>query len=342
MRALVFLPALGLLLAAFAPAYAQDAIELKNSDFTFVDPSGMTNVVGIVNNKGDTPLAITMGLDVMGKNGNYNYTMQELPYGKVIFSGKGAPFKFRLPDGVEAKGKPYVLKAEQVQAPFYDMLVFNYTNMAIGNGKALIGTVRNDGPFEFRNLTIFASAHREDMADIDSVRSNVISVLRPGEVATFEAMPDPAVKDQVYYYSCAGFDPDAPIPTIKTADGRFIAYELKSVAKVSSLRYENATDSIAFAIKHYNPSGGPASMKFPQLSQNQTLAILMDGSPADAGVKMDGKTISVEMFIPPGDHDVRIQGVTTVPEFPFALVALAAVTAIAIVVARSRAAFKIS
>ncbi|MEO9295494.1 MAG: hypothetical protein ABI347_07840 [Nitrososphaera sp.] len=341
MRALVLLPALGLLLAAFIPAYAQDAIELKNSDLTFVDSSGMTNIVGIVNNKGDAPLAITMGLHVSDRDGKV-LTMQELPYGKVIFPGKGAPFKFRLPDGVEARGKPYVLRAEQVQASFYDTLVFNYTNMAMGDGKALIGTVRNDGPFEFHNLTVFASAHREDMADIDSVRSNVISVLRPGEVATFEATPDPAVKDQVYYYSCAGFDPNEPIPTIKTADGRFIAYELKSVAKVSSLRYENATDSIAFVIKHYNPSGGPASMKLPQLSQNQTIAILMDGSPADAGVKMDGKTISVEMFIPPGDHNVQIQGVTTVPEFPFAPLVLATVTAIAIVMARSRAAFKIS
>lgn len=341
MRALVLLPAMGLLLAAFAPAYAQNAIELKNSDLTFVNSSGIVNIVGIVNNKGDLPLQITMGLDVTDKDGK-PLTLQELPYGKVIFPGKGAPFKFKLSDGMQAKDKPYVLKAEKVQQVFYDALVFNYTNMAMGEGKELMGTVRNNGTFPFYNLTIYASAHREDMADIDSVKSNVISILRPGEQATFEVTPDPAIKDQVFYYSCAGFDPNEPIPTLTTGDGKFIAYQFQSVAKVSDLRYENATDSIAFGITHYNPKGGPASLKFPQLSQNQTIAVLMDGKPNAAPVKMDGKTVSIDLFVPPGNHDVRIQGVTTVPEFPFSLLALAAVTAIAIVIARSRAAFKIS
>lgn len=341
MRALVLPPALGLLLVAFLPAYAQDAIELKNSGHTFVDSTGVVNIVGIVNNKGDVPLQITMALDVTDRDGKTS-TLQELPYAKVIFPDKGAPFKFKLADGMEAKGEPYVLKAEQSSQSFYDTLVFNYTNMAMGDGKALMGTVRNNGTFAFHNLTVFASAHREDMADIDSVRSNVISVLLPGEEATFEARPDPAVKDDVFYYSCAGFDPDAPIPTIPTGDGRFIAYQMSSVAKVSSLRYDNATDSIAFGITHYNPAGGPVNMKFPQRSANQAIAVVMDGSPSDASVKMDGKTVSVDMFIPPGNHDVQIQGVATVPEFPFALLGLAAVTAVAIALARSKAAFKIS
>ena len=341
MRALVLMPAVGLLLAAFAPAYAQDAIELKNSDHTFVDSSGIVNIVGIVNNKGNVPLAITMGLDVTDRDGRIS-TMQELPYGKVILPEKGAPFKFKLPDGMQAKGQPYVLKAEQVQQSFYNALVFNYTNMAVGDGKALIGTVRNDGPLEFHNLTVYASAHREDMADVDSVKSNIISVLRPGEQATFEASPDPAVKDSVFYYSCAGFDPNEPISTIKTGDGKFLAYQLETVAKISDFRYDNATDSIAFGIKHYNPAGGPAKLKLPQLSNNQTIAVLMDGSYSGIPVKMDGKTVTINMFIPPGDHDIRIQGVTTVPEFPFSILALAALTGVAIAAARSRAAFKVS
>lgn len=75
---------------------------------------------------------------------------------------------------------------------------------------------------------------------------------------------------------------------------------------MSSPRYENATDSIAFGISHYNPAGGPASMKFTQLSKNQTVAVVMDGSPDDAPVNMDGRILSVKMFIPPGDHDVRV------------------------------------
>jgi hypothetical protein len=341
MRALV-LPAMALLIAAFSfgQAYAQESIELKNSDHTYVDSAGMTNIVGIVNNKGDVPLKITMGLNVA--EGGRSTTLQELPYTSVIFPDKGAPFKFKLHERQTAVGKPYVLKAEKVDQPFYNTLVFNYTNMAVGEEKALVGTVKNSGPFEYRNLTVFASVHNKDMVDLDSVRSNVIPVLRPGEVATFEARPDPAVKADVYYYSCAGFDPNAPISTIPIGGDKFIAYGLESVAKVSSLRYDNSTDSIAFGITHYNPKGGPASLKFPQLSQNQTITVFMDGSPNNASIKMDGKTVYVNIFVPPGDHEVQVQGVRTVPEFPFAMLELAAVTAAVVAAARFKAAFKIS
>lgn len=342
MRALV-LPAMALLIFAlsFSQAHAQESIELKNSDHTYVDSVGMTNIVGIVNNKGDVPLQITMGLNITNVGGK-TATLQEQPYTNVIFPGKGAPFKFKLAEGQAAAGKPYILKAEKVDQSFFNTLVFNYTNMAVGKEKALVGTVKNAGPFEYRNLTVFASVHDKDMVDLDSVRSNVISVLRPGEVATFEARPDPAVKADVYYYSCAGFDPNEPVSTIPVGGGKFMAYSFESVAKVSSLRYDNSTDSMDFGITHYNPKGGPASLTFPQLSQNQTITVFMDGAPNNASIKMDGKTVYVNIFVPPGDHEVQVQGVRTVPEFPFALLGLAAVTAVAIAASKFKAAFKIS
>jgi hypothetical protein len=193
---------------------------------------------------------------------------------------------------------------------------------------------------EFRDVYVYASVHGEDMADIDSVKSNVIPVLRPGEEAEFVASPDPAVKSQVYYYSCAGLDPNAPIATISTGDGGFIPYTLQTVSKISSMRYDNSTDSITFGITPYNPAGGKAELWIPQLSQNQTVTVLLDGEPSDAQVRMDGKTVYVNMFVPPGQHQVHVQGVRTVPEFPLALVALAAVVSVAIFASRFKAAFK--
>jgi hypothetical protein len=48
----------------------------------------------------------------------------------------------------------------------------------------------------------------------------------------------------------------------------------------------------------------------PQLSQNQTILVKMDDKMYDeASVEMDGKTIHVKLFVPPGDHKVNIQGV---------------------------------
>jgi hypothetical protein len=341
MRALV-LPALGfLLLLSFVPtsAFAQEKIELKNSDRTFVDSQGFLNVVGVVNNRGYEPISVTMGLDV-SDGGAQTTTLQENLYGRVIFPKEGAPFKFRLQEGVRVMGEPYVIKVEKVVQPFYDNLFLNYTNMAVGEERVLTGTVKNTGAFEVRNVAVYASVHNKDMANLDSVVSNVIPVLAPGQEATFTAAPDPAVHADVYYYSCAGLDLDAPVPTIPTGDGGFIAYNLETVAKVSSLRYDNSTDSITFGIKHYNPAGGPAALKFPQQHQNQTVAVFMDGELYDkASVRLDGKTVHVDMFIPSGDHKVQVQGVRAMPEFPFAVLGLAA--ALAVVLAR-KAAFKVS
>jgi predicted secreted protein with PEFG-CTERM motif len=56
---------------------------------------------------------------------------------------------------------------------------------------------------------------------------------------------------------------------------------------------------------------------------------------------MDGKTVHVDMFVPPGDHDVMVQGVRVMPEFPFAILGLAAAISATILAAR-KAAFKIS
>lgn len=326
-----------------AVANADDSIELKNSDYSFVDAHGMKNVVGIVNNHGTRPLSVTMALNVTDGSGHAS-TLYENLYGSVIHPTKGAPFKFQLAEGVVPAGKPYVASAKQVDVPFYDTLLLNYTNMAVGEGRVLAGTMKNTGSTELRNVFIYASVHDENLTDIDSVRSNVVPVLKPGEEATFTASPDPSVKAKVYYYSCAGVDFDAPVSTLPTGDGSFIPYDFTAIAKVGSLRYDNATDSIAFDITHYNPKGGPASIKIPQMTQNQTVAVIMDGKPYDsATVKADGKTVYVDFFVPPGNHSVQIQGVRNAPEFPFAALALAALVAAAIAAARlNKAAFKIS
>jgi hypothetical protein len=319
-----------------------NTIELKNSNYSFVDAQGMTNVVGIVNNHGVAPISVTMALNVSDSSGRAS-TLHENLYGKVIYHGEGAPFKFRLGESVKAVGKPYVADVKQVDQPFYDTLVLNYTNMAVGDERVLTGTMKNTGNTELRNVVVYASVHDENMTDLDSVRSNVVPLLRPGEQAVFTASPDPAVKAKVYYYSCAGFDINAPISTLPTGDGGFIAYDFASIAKVGSMRYDNATDSIAFDITHYNPKGGSASIKIPQLAQNQTVAVMMDGKPYDgATVKADGKTVYIDFFVPPGTHAMQIQGVRNMPEFPFAVLGLATLVAAVIAASRLKAAFKIS
>lgn len=329
------------LLAAFPPAFAQqEGIELLNSDYTFVDTEGLTNVVGVVNNKGVEPINVVMALDV--SDGRTTTTLHEEPYAQVIFPGYGAPFKFRVSADLQIVGKPYVESMEKIKQPFYDELVFEYSNMAVGEERALVGTVKNTGSFPFYNVTVFASVHDEEMVQIDSSRSDAIPVIEPGKTAEFRILPTDAVMEQTMYYSCAGWDPDAPIPTLSTGDGKYIGYKMETLSKVSRMRYDNSTDSLSFDVKPYVSTGSPLSLKFGQAHQNQTIAVFMDGQLLEeASVAMDGKTVHLEMFVPPGDHHLQVQGIRAVPEFPTAALGLAAMTAGVIAAARLRAAFKI-
>ena len=84
------------------------------------------------------------------------------------------------------------------------------------------------------------------------------------------------------------------------------------------------------------------SLQIPQPSENHAVNVMLDGQPHTASIKGDGKTTSISFFVPKGDHQVQIQGVRNVPEFPFGMFAMAGVIAGAIAVVRLMAAFKVS
>jgi hypothetical protein len=327
--------ALVIAFSSFATAHADNDVKiiLKSS---FVDSEGRVNVVGTVRNMGDVPVQVTVGVQ------DGNKTLQAPTYGRVIWPLSDSPFKFVLEPGA-SPGDPFLLDVKEVEAPYYYMLTLAYDGMAVGEDRAFVGKIKNTGPFDMHNVSVFAAVHSPDhKSQLDTVRSNVIPVIRPGEELEFVAVPDPAIRQDVLFYSCAGVDFDDPITTLDAGNGQFIAYDLRSVSQLSSFRYDNATDSIVFGVRHYNPTGGPLSLKVPQVSQNQTVAVMMDGQLHEASVSGDGKTLSIDFFIPKGDHQVQIQGIRNVPEFPLAGLALAAMVAAAVAAMRWKAAFKIS
>ena len=134
--------------------------------------------------------------------------------------------------------------------------------------------------------------------------------MKSGQESAFSAIPDPNLREEVKSIDCAGLDFDQPITTLRVDDDEFIPYDLRAIAKISSLEYVNSTDSISFGVKHYNPEGGDLSLKVPQLSENQTIFVTIDDTTFNKpSISMDGRTINIDLFIPPGDHEMNIQGI---------------------------------
>lgn len=317
-----------------------DRIVLKEFG-SFIDSNDRLNIVGVVDNIGDYPIGqVIVGLNLTASTGGLSEGLSDFgdtntddagsqantanastiatimapTFARVIYPGTGAPFRIVL-EGSEVSmasiGQPFIYAFNQLDNTYYNILKLNYTNMAVGSERALVGTVENTAPFSVHNVRVYASAHDNNQTQIDSAISKNIPTIEPGQEIQFELIPNPSIKSDVIYYSCAGVELDAPITTLKTPDGGgFVAYDLQALAKIIDLKYNSSSNSIVFGADHYNPDGGSITMKVPQMYDDQKISVHMDGKPANtAEITTDGKTIKIDIFIPPEEHELQILGV---------------------------------
>ena len=298
---------MGLLFPNFVNA--EQKLEISSGS-PFVDSNGKLNIIGVVTNLGTTSEQVTVGLDVQKKLDDSRTTLQDDTFSKIIYPGKESPFKFKINEDYDVLDKPYVLQTKSSSDPYYNIILQNYSNFPVGENRELVGTLKNNGSVVVQNISVFASVHDKNGTQIDSIQSNIIPILQPGEIKPFSARPDSIIVKNANYFSCAGFDPDAPINTLDLGHGKFLPYGLESVAKISNFNYDNSTDSISFNADHYNPLGGFVTLKIPQLESNQIITIFLDDlGVTDAQISKNGKTITTNIFIPPDEHSVRISGV---------------------------------
>jgi hypothetical protein len=301
--------ALVVILSFSTSAYSADDSVKIIAQSSFVDSGGRLNIVGTVRNTDALPVQVMVGLEVQDENG-IRVEQHQQTYGRIIWPLNDSPFKFVIDSGTTA-GPPFIADIHKVQATHItDMVRLNYTSMAAGEEKAFVGTVKNNAPFDIYNVSVFASARSDNATQLDSVKSIVIPILKASEEQSFIATTDAAVKSGVYYYSCAGLDLDAPITTIDAGGGKLIPYDLNAAAQVSAIRYENQTDSLLFEIRPYSPTGGPLSLMIPQVSQDHSVKVMLDGILHESSIRGDGRTTYIDFFVPQGEHQVQIQRVT--------------------------------
>ena len=262
-------------------------------------------MVGVVQNNAGTPIEVKVGVNVTQPDKQSSILISNT-FTNVIYPYVAAPFKFTISGNEFFNGLVYPIETKEVATPFLMDLTQNYSNLATGDEKALVGTIKNTGPNIIKNIAVYASVHSINGTQIDSVKSSIIPVIYPWEDVKYKILPDPAIKDGVYYYSCAGLDVNAPISTINIGKGEYLVFNLESASMISDFRYENSSDSIIFEVKPYNPSGGTTNFKIPQISSNQKIEILLDGKQYENKlVTMNGKTISIDIFIPNDKHVVK-------------------------------------
>jgi hypothetical protein len=275
---------------------------------SFTDNIGSKNIVGTVENNDDVPVQVVVGLNGTSGN-NTGFRMITEPYGKIIYPYGEVPFKFKVStsSGLKLVGKPFVYQARNVNIPYYNVVKLNYSNTPRQNG-SLIGSVKNIASFDVYDLTIYASAHNQSGAQIDSVSSH-LPVLKSGQRDMFTVSPDAAVRSKVSFYSCFGVDFRTMNMKINIGENRYITSNMTGLATIDDIKADPSTGSVIVNINNQYPVPGPLRLKIPQIVNSPTIFVMVDENLDRNAVMLLKGYIYVDLNIPAGKHEVTISGI---------------------------------
>lgn len=289
---------------------------VKNS-LSYLDNDNNTIIVGSVAKSPSQNFSQTVSVGLMTIN---NLTGQkeliiEKPYNTVLYKNdEPFPFKFVInstvfPDAINSK--PFIYKSENVTLPYTKINTINleYPVLPQGEGKELYGNITNTSPVQLNNITLFAIVSDRNSSQIDSVET-FIPTLKPYETTEFKFIPEPAIKDMVYFYSCVGGDiNDMKVDEYKVVNltsSIILGYKFSSLIQIDSLNYNNTIGEFNFTINNIYPYPGSLSLEVMP-AQNVPLYIHMDDlAVQNTMTKISNNKTFLELSIPQGIHTISI------------------------------------
>lgn len=245
----------------------------------YFDSTGIYTVVGNVKNTNDYAVIPTITISITDDDTIHSKTFQHVP----IASGKEIPFKVKFS---EITGTLPLLNQATLtfEKTFYKPpsieILYDDTLVTYPDGH-LTGRIQNNGDKTIYNAKIFAVVHGYDK--VLDVAQNIeqIEQIKPGQIIEFSMFPDPAIIDDVFYYSCFAPVDTSVIPITTKKDEGYYNFRYDSGSWYYDAKFNE--EGTIMTIRGYNsfPIETYANFELPPISGKEKFLVTFNDEPVD-------------------------------------------------------------
>lgn len=243
----------------------------------YFDSNGIYTVVGNVKNENSFAVIPTITVSVINDSEFILKTIKHVPLGP----NKEIPFKIKFPE--LTSNTPILINPEII----FEKTITNTIPIQVLYDKTLIkhddghitGRIQNTGDKTIFYPKIYAVVHGYELVLDITQNIEFIEKIEPGEILDFSMYPDPAITDDVFYYSCFAPVDTTVIPvTAKKNEGSF-DFRYDSGAWYSAAKFDES--GTAMTMRGYNsyPLETYANFEFTPISGNEKFSVTINDEP---------------------------------------------------------------
>ena len=289
---LVFIVALGGGLLCLPAIQTTDAklFILPNEYLGYYDSLGKYTVIGNIKNWNDFAVIPTITVSVIDNSKTITETMTYVP----VPPNSEIPFKMKFLDIISDSPtlKDPILTFERASSssasPIPIAVLYDDTLIKHDDDGHITGRIQNNGNETIYYPTIFAVVHGNDGVVLD-VTQNIkfIEKIDPGEIVEFSMYPDPAITDEIVYYSCFAPTDTSIIPLTAEKNGGEYNFRYDSGSRYFKPTFDEEGTTLtlhgynSFAISTY------ANFEFPVMSGDEEFSVIINNQPVNYTQSID-------------------------------------------------------
>lgn len=245
----------------------------------YFDSNGVYTVVGNVKNENNFSIIPTVTVSVADDSQVLSRIIEHVP----IASQKEMPFKVKFPE--IQSDYPSLLDAdltyvETNHAPIPLEVLYDETLIKHDDGH-LTGRIQNTGNKTIHFPTVYAVVHGYD-SPLDIVQNiEFIEKIEPGQIISFSMYPDPAITDEIFYYSCFAPVDTTVIPVTADKNGGKFDFRYDSGAWFSSAEFDEEGTSLTMRGYNSYPLETYANFEFVPISGDEKFSVTFNDNPVE-------------------------------------------------------------